>query len=213
MVEQSPHERFSPSEVAKASSPLRRLYAWVVGWADHPGGVWALLVLAFAESSVFPVPPDVLLLALAFGKPRRSFRFALVCTLGSVSGGMLGYVIGWGFWQVVGDFFLTYVISAGAFETVGNLYNKHTFLAVFTAGFTPIPYKVFTLAAGVFRIPFPGFLAASLLGRGGRFFLVGALIFFFGERVRAVVDRHFGLATILFTIALIGGFVLIRYAF
>lgn len=169
-----------------------------------------MFVLAFVESSFFPIPPDVLLLALAFGRPRRAFKYALVCTAGSVLGGMLGYAIGLGLWNVVGDFFLAYIVSPKAFEAVGQLYETHTFWAVFTAGFTPIPYKVFTIAAGVFQIPFAGFLVASFLGRAGRFFLVAALIFFFGERVRGLVEKHFGLATILFTIALIGGFVLIK---
>jgi len=198
-------------EVPASSNFFRRLYDWVVGWAEHPAGLWALFVLAFVESSFFPIPPDVLLLALAFAKPKKAFKYALVCTVGSVLGGMLGYAIGLGFWHVVGDFFFAYIISAKAFETVGKLYETYTFWAVFTAGFTPIPYKVFTIAAGVFQIPFVGFLLASVLGRAGRFFLVGTVIFFFGERARTFIERHFGLFTILFTIALVGGFVLIKF--
>jgi len=151
-------------------------------------------------------------MALAFSRPKRAFRYALVCTVGSVLGGMLGYAIGWGFWHVVGDFFLAYIISAKAFESVAELYRTYTFWAVFTAGFTPLPYKVFTIAAGVFQIPFVGFLVASLLGRAGRFFLVSALIFFYGERVRGFIERNLGWATVLFTLALIGGFVLIKFA-
>ncbi len=190
---------------------LRRMYDWVVHWADHPAGLWVLFLLAIAESSFFPIPPDVLLIALAFGKPQKSFSFAGVCLVGSLIGGVLGYYIGWGIWNVVQDFFFTYVFSREVFESVGSLYGQYSFWAIFAAGFTPIPYKVFTVSAGVFQINFWGFLLASLLGRGGRFFLVAALIRIFGEKARYFIEKYFNLAVLVFTVLLIGSFFLIKF--
>lgn len=194
-------------------SVIRRLYRWVVGWADHPGGGIALAVVAFTESSIFVVPPDVLLIPLAFGRPRKSFFYAGICTLASVFGGAVGYLIGFAAWSVVGEFFFRFLISESAFQRVAELYSHHTFWAVCIAGFTPIPYKVFTLAAGVFQIPFLPFLLASLVGRGGRFFLVAATIFFFGERVRGFIEKRFELFTALFVLLLVGGFLVFRWVF
>ncbi|MCX7827483.1 MAG: DedA family protein, partial [Verrucomicrobiae bacterium] len=128
---------------------IRRLYDWTLGWAERPGGAWALFLIAFAESSVFPIPPDVLLLALCVGAPKKSFRFALICASGSVLGGMAGYLIGSAAWHIVKDFFIPFVFSQEAFEKVQSLYQGNAFVAILTAAFTPIPYKVFTVAAGV----------------------------------------------------------------
>jgi len=128
---------------------LRRLYAWVLHWADHRWALPALAVLAFAESSFFPIPPDVLLVALTLGRPQRAWLYAGVCSLASVVGGAAGYLIGALLWEATHDWFIPLVFSQEVFDHVGALYQDNAFLAIFTAAFTPIPYKVFTIAAGV----------------------------------------------------------------
>lgn len=202
----------STSTIKKPIQWLRTLYDWVLHWAETPYGIPALSILAFAEASFFPIPPDVLLIALAIGSPGKSFKFALYASIFSVTGGIFGYLIGAGIWEVVRTFFLSYVFSEQTFMKVKNIYNEWAFWAVFTAGFTPIPYKVFTITAGVCRINFPMFLLASAVSRSGRFFLVSALIHFFGPPVKSFIDRYFNLLAIIFTILLIGGFILIKYA-
>ncbi|WP_244923896.1 YqaA family protein [Enhygromyxa salina] len=197
---------------AKKPNVVRRLYDWVLSWADSPYGVAALFLLAVAESSVFPIPPDVLLIALALSAPTRAFRFAAWCTAGSVIGGVLGYYIGYGLWTTVQPLLIPSVFSAAKFEEVTDLYNQHGVPIVFAAGFTPIPYKVFTLAAGVAKINLPAFIGTSIIGRGARFFLVAAVIRRFGDQARDLIDRYFNLVTIGFTVVLIGTFVLLKFA-
>jgi membrane protein YqaA with SNARE-associated domain len=190
---------------------LRRLYEWTIGWAERRGGTWALFIIAVAESSFFPIPPDVLLLALCVGAPRKSFRFALVCSIGSVTGGMLGYAIGYGAWQAVHEFFIPYIFSQAAFDKVQQLYQGSAFMAILSAAFTPIPYKVFTIAAGAFNVGFWTLVVASLIGRSGRFFLVAGMIYLFGTQVKALIEKYFDWFTWLFLILLIGGFLLVNY--
>ena len=192
---------------------LRRLYDWVLHWAETPYGTWALFFLALAESSFFPIPPDVLLIALAISIPAKSFRYALVCTVGSLIGGVIGYMIGYQFMELVGLQILEFYGLMTKFNAVGDLYNKYNALAVGIAGFTPIPYKVFTISAGAFGINFPVFLLASAVSRAARFFIVGWLIYKFGPGIRAFIDRYFNILAVVFVILLVGGFVLIRYIF
>ncbi|MDX9707990.1 MAG: YqaA family protein [Trichloromonas sp.] len=194
---------------------IRRLYDWVLHWAATPYGTLALFCLAFAESSFFPIPPDVLLLALCIATPRRSFRYALLTAVGSVLGGMLGYGIGHSLWGMVSDYFFRYVpgFTEAIFATVQELFVTYDFWAIFTAGFTPIPYKVFTIGAGVFEINFPVFVFASVIGRSLRFFLVAALIYRFGPAVRNFIEKYFNLLTLIFMVLLIGGFLVIKYLF
>ncbi len=170
---------------------LRRLYDWTVSWAERPGGSWALFLIALAESSFFPVPPDVLLLALCVGAPRRSFRFATVCALGSVVGGMIGYGIGFAAWSAVKGLFIPYVFSQAAFDQVARLYEGNAFVAILTAAFTPIPYKVFTIAAGVFHVNFLTLVVASAIGRSARFFMVAGVIFLFGPKMKELIEKYF----------------------
>jgi membrane protein YqaA with SNARE-associated domain len=192
---------------------LKRLYDWVLHWAETPYALPALFVLAFAESSFFPVPPDVLLITLAISIPRRAFGYALVCTLGSVLGGMFGYFIGLKLIDTIGMPIIRFYGAMDKYEYIQSLYMRYDAWAVGIAGFTPIPYKVFTIAAGAFKISFPVFVLASIAGRAGRFFLVAALIYRFGPPIRDFIDRYFNLLTIVFLVLLIGGFVLIRYVF
>lgn len=195
------------------SNAFRRLYDWVLSWAETRHGPAALGALSFAESSFFPIPPDPLLVALAIGAPKRSFYFAFICTVASVTGGLAGYLIGAGLWTLVGDFFFQHVpgFTPEAFERVRVLYDRYDFWAIFVAGFTPIPYKVFTLSSGVFGISLPVFIVASIVSRGLRFFLVGGLIYFFGPGIQVFIDKHFDRLIWLFLLLLIGGFLLIEY--
>jgi len=190
---------------------LRRLYDWTLHWAHTPYGVPALFVLAVAESSFFPVPPDVLLIALALGRRERALWFALVCSVGSVLGGMIGYWIGNAAWHVLQPYFIPYVFSQAAFDKVVAWYNDGAFVYVFLAAFTPIPYKVFTIAAGVCRIPFWILVVGSVVGRSARFFIVGGLIYLLGERVRAFVETYFDRLLWALLVLAILGFVAVKY--
>jgi len=131
---------------------LRRLYDWVLHWAETPYGSWALFLLAFAESSFFPVPPDVLLIALAISIPAKAFRYALICSIGSILGGTAGYVIGYQFMDLVGFRIVDFYGFTDQYLSMGELYNRYNAWAVGIAGFTPIPYKVFTISAGAFKV-------------------------------------------------------------
>ncbi len=197
----------------RRTGPIRRLYDWVLHWAETPYGMPALGLLAFAESSVFPIPPDPLLMALCLGKASRSLTFAAVATGASVVGGVIGYGIGALAWLGVSDFFFTYVpgVTPEAFASVQHLYDRWDFWAVFVAGLTPIPYKVFTISAGVFAINFPIFLLASVLSRGLRFFVVAGLIHRFGASIRSRIDRYFNLLIWVFGILVVLGFVIVEF--
>jgi membrane protein YqaA with SNARE-associated domain len=191
--------------------PLRRMYEWVLSWAHHHHAPVALFVLAFAESSVFPIPPDVLLIALALGAPTRALRFALITTAGSVLGGMAGYAIGYGLMASVGQWILDLYKFHEQFARIRELYLQYDVWAVGIAGFTPIPYKVFTIAAGAFEMDPWRFALASLASRGARFFLVAGLIYYFGAPIRTFIERYFNTLTVVFTVLLVGFFVVLAY--
>jgi len=194
---------------------IRRLYDWVLQWAETPYGPAALFILAFLESSLFPVPPDVLLIALVLGSQTKAFRFALNCSMGSVLGGLVGYGIGYLLWRSgVDQFFFAYVpgFTPEVFRTVVAQYDEWGFWIIFTAGFTPIPYKVFTISSGVVEMNILMFTLASFVGRSARFFLVAWLLWKFGAPIKTFIDRYFNWLSIGFTILLVGGFVLIKYA-
>jgi len=192
---------------------FKKLYKWVLKWADTPYGSWALFILAFSESSFFPIPPDVLLIALAVGKPEKALKFALICSIGSILGGMVGYLIGWQFMAVVGDKIVAFYGLTEKVDTMASLYNQYDAWAVGIAGFTPIPYKVFTITAGAFKINFLIFLLASAVSRSARFFLVGGLIYMFGPRIQGFIDKYFNILAVAFTILLVGSFFLIKVLF
>ena len=189
--------------------PLRRLYDWVLSLAEHPHAGLALFLVAFAESSFFPIPPDVLLIALALGVPHRAWRLALITTVGSVLGGIAGYGIGWGLMASVGQWILDIYGLHEQFERIREWYLRYDVWAVLIAGFTPIPYKVFTIAAGAFDMDLWRFTAASMVGRGGRFFLVAGLIYYYGAPIKSFIDRYFNLLTVLFAVLLVGFFLVL----
>ncbi len=180
-------------------------------WAETPYAAWALFLLAFAESSFFPVPPDVLLIALVLGAPAAWARFAALCTAASVAGGAAGYGIGRFLMDTVGMRIIDFYHAQAYYEQVQQWYHRYDFWIVFAAAFTPIPYKVFTIASGAFHMNLAAFCAVSLVGRGARFFLVSGLLRLAGPPMKRFIDRYFDLLAILFVALLIGGFALVRY--
>ncbi|MBN2543054.1 DedA family protein [bacterium] len=191
-------------------NPLKRLYNWVLHWAETPYGAYALFAVAISESSFFPIPPDVLLIALSISKPKKSYYYALLCTIGSVLGGILGYYIGYGLMEAIGIKILTFYGAMEQFEKIAYYYQQYDALAVGAAGFTPIPYKVFTIAAGACRISFPVFIIASIISRGTRFFIQAILLSIFGEKIKKFIDKYFNLLSLLFFVLLILGFVVVK---
>ena len=192
---------------------VRQIYDRSLLWVQSPSGVWALFFLAIAESSFFPIPPDVFLMVLCISVPRRSFRYAAICAAGSVIGGAIGYGLGMGFMDTIGMKILAWYGLHDKYEVVQNLYQQYDALAVGAAGFTPLPYKLFTITAGAFKINFVTFILVSLVARSARFFLVAAFIYKFGAPVRHFIERYFNLLSILFFILLIGGFLVVKLFF
>jgi membrane protein YqaA with SNARE-associated domain len=190
---------------------LRRLYDWTMHWAETPQSLAALFLIAFAESSFFPVPPDVLLIAIVAAAPWSWLRAAGLCTAGSVTGAMLGYTIGYGFMATVGQPIVDFYHAQQSWDRVVSLYNG-TWGVWFLAGaaFTPIPYKVATIAAGATHMPFAPFVLVSALGRGGRFFLVAGFLRIFGAPARRALEKNFDLAALVFFVLLLGGFLVIK---
>jgi len=198
---------------------VRRLYDWVLHWAETPYALFALGLLSFAEASFFPIPPDVLLIAMVLGNRKMAFRQAAVCAGASVGGALLGYAIGHFMWWTgdgvftgLANFFFVNIpgFSENAFFKLQELYNNWDFWIIFTAGFTPIPFKLFTITGGAFSISLPMFLVASTISRSARFFLVAWLLWYFGEPIREFIDKYFNWLALAFTVLLVGGFILIK---
>lgn len=190
---------------------VRRLYDWVLSWCDSKWGWLALLFIALFEASWFPLPPDILLIALCLGATKKSFRFATICLIGSVIGAALGYGLGHFLWitpagdpTTIANFFYDHVFSIESFNNVGNLYDRFNFWIVFTAGFTPLPFKLFTIAGGMFDINFTMFIIASIIARGMRFYLIAWLIWKFGAPIKVFIDKYFNLLATLLAAMLIG---------
>jgi membrane protein YqaA with SNARE-associated domain len=190
---------------------LEALKDWVLTWANTPYGAPMLFGIAVLEATVFFVPPDVLLIALAVGAPDRALFFALVCSCGSVLGGMCGYSLGMFFKPTLVDPMVNFFRWHRSFERARELYRKHDAAAVATAGFTPIPYWVFAVSAGIARIRFHRFVVATALSRSARFFLVAGLIFAFGKSIRPFIDRYFQWLTLLLVGLVIAGLLGARY--
>jgi len=205
----APHDDLARARATR--SPLRKLYYWTLHWAATPYALPALVALSFAESSFFPVPPDVLLIALCFCNPRRWLSLAAWCTAASVVGGMLGYFIGWGLWETVGLPIVQMYHGEAVVETVRAWYEAYGFFGVLVAAVTPIPYKVFTIASGMMSFDLGQFVLASVIGRSMRFILVAGLIRLFGARIRPFMERHFELAATALVALAILGFAAIKY--
>lgn len=189
---------------------LRKTYDWVMQWSSSPYAGWALFWLALVESSFFPVPPDVLLMAMSLSVPVKAFVYAAISSAGSVLGGMLGYFLGFGFMEALGRPILEWYGVMDKFDKISGFYQEYDAWAVAIAGFTPLPYKVFTIAAGACEINFFIFVLASLLSRSARFFIVAGLIHKFGDPVKVFIEKYFNILTIVFALLLVGGFVLMK---
>ena len=189
---------------------LRRLYDGTMRLAGHPHAVWLLAAVAFAESVVFPVPVDALLIPMVLAAPERAWRYAAVCTGASVAGGAAGYGIGAFLFQAVGAPVLEFYDYGEAFAEAQALYNAHGGLIVFTAAFSPIPYKVFTIASGVAGTDLATFALASAAGRGLRFFIVAAFLWRFGAPLRTFIERRLGPLALAFAVLLVAGFLLLK---
>ena len=190
---------------------LRRLYDWTMRLADHPRALWALAIVAFAESSFFPIPPDIIMIPMILARPGRAWLIAGVALVASVLGGLLGYAIGAFAFEAVGQPILTAMGKADAMEAFNARFNDFGFWAVLIAGMTPFPYKVITIMSGWTGMPLATFMATSILARGLRFFIVAALLRTFGAPARAFIEKRLGLMFILFIVILIGGFYLVKY--
>jgi membrane protein YqaA with SNARE-associated domain len=180
-------------------------------WAKTKHAVPALFGFSFAESSFFPIPPDVLLITLCFAEPRRWLRFAFWCTLASVLGGMLGYYIGFAMWEAVGERIVQFYHGEAVMRKIQITYNENGFLGILVAAITPIPYKVFTIASGVFKMNLLEFIVASVVGRSFRFFLVAGLIRLLGDRVRPFIEEKLEWFMLAFGILLVLGFAALKF--
>jgi membrane protein YqaA with SNARE-associated domain len=190
---------------------LRSLYDWTLSLARHPRALWALAFVAFIESSVFPIPPDVLMIAMIVARPSRAFVIAAVATLASVAGGLAGYWIGYGAFETLGRPVLEFYGKDAYFAEFQARYNDWGAWAVLIAGVTPFPYKVITILSGVTALSLPVFITASLVARALRFFILAALLWKFGAPIRDFIEARLGLVFSLFMALLLGGFVMVRY--
>ncbi len=179
---------------------LKHLYEEIMRWAEHKHSHYVLAGVSFFESSIFPIPPDPILLTICLSKPKKSLQIAFICSFFSVLGAILGYFIGLTLWPTVDSFFFNYVFSEQLFLNVKEIYNENAFAALLTAAFTPIPYKVFTVAAGVFQISLFDLIVTSAIGRSARFFLEAGLIYFFGTKIKVFIEKYFNPLTIIITV-------------
>lgn len=190
---------------------IRALYDWTIGLAQSKHAIWALAFVAFVESSVFPIPPDILMIPMIIAAPRRAFWFALVATISSVAGGAFGYMIGSVFFESIGLPVLDFYGQTGHFESFQARYNEYGAWAVLIAGVTPFPYKVITILSGATGLSFPVFMVASVVARALRFFLIAALLWKFGAPIRDFIERRIGLMFTLAVALLVAGFVAVRF--
>jgi membrane protein YqaA with SNARE-associated domain len=190
---------------------LRRLYDWTMALAARPRAEWALVGVAFAESSFFPIPPDILLIPMVLARRAKAWRYAVIATASSVIGGLAGYLIGAFLFEEIGRPLLEFYGYSARFQEFANTYNEWGGWIVFAAGLTPFPYKVVTIASGTTGLDILVFTVASVAARGGRFFVVAALLYWIGPPVRAFIERRLGLVFTVFVVLLVGGFVVARY--
>ncbi|GHC16435.1 hypothetical protein GCM10007291_13640 [Gemmobacter nanjingensis] len=190
---------------------IRRLYDWTMALAGHRHALLALAAVAFIESSVFPIPPDILLIPMIIAAPQRAFLYALVATVASVLGGLAGYGIGFFLFDTVGEPVLAFYGMTAEFETFSESYNAWGAWAVLIAGVTPFPYKVITILSGTTQLSLPVFIVASIVARGLRFFIVAALLWKFDAPIRDFIERRLGLMFTLALALLIGGFAAVKY--
>jgi len=199
---------------------FKKLYDWVLNLSNKKNSNYSISLLSLSESFFFPIPPDVLLIPLCLGNRDKALYFALLCSVSSIIGGAIGYFIGKSLWwdipgieySAIANLFFDYVpgLTNDSFNHIKNLYDTWDFWIVFTAGFTPIPFKLITISSGTFNINFMMFVIASIISRSARFFLLAVLLRIFGDRIRLFIENYFNLLAILFTVLLIGGFAIIK---
>lgn len=197
-------------EKKTSTGVVRRLYDVCMEWITGKYGVWALFFIAFIESSFFPLPPDVFLIAMCVAVPAMSFRYAAICSVGSVLGGALGYGLGFWFMDGIGMTIIDWYGLSDKYGMVQQYFKDYDVWIVGTAGFTPIPYKLFTITAGFVHSNFVTFMIVSLVARSARFFLVAGLIWKFGPQIKNFIDRYFNILSIAFVVLLAAGFLLIK---
>ena len=190
---------------------LKKTYNWILEKAQHKNAKWYLSLISFAESSFFPIPPDILLIPMALASKARALFYAFMCTLFSVLGGILGYAIGYFFYNSVGIYIVDFYHLENSFNIFENYYKEFGILIVLGAGITPFPYKFITIASGVFGLNIFLFIIVSIIGRGLRFYLIAILLYFFGEKIKLIIDKYFNILTIVFFILLIGSVFIIRF--
>jgi len=190
---------------------IRALYDWTISLAEHPRALWALAFVAFVESSVFPIPPDILMIPMIVARPGRAFVIAGVAMIASVLGGMLGYYIGWGLFESIGQPVLEFYGKTDRFDEFATRYNEWGAWAVLIAGITPFPYKVITILSGSTGLSLPVFIVSSITARGLRFFIIAALLWKFGTPIRDFIERRLGLMFTVFLAILLGGFLAVKY--
>jgi membrane protein YqaA with SNARE-associated domain len=190
---------------------LQRLYARTLAIAAGPHALAALLAVSFVESSVFPIPPDILLIPMILARPREAWRLAALCTVASVAGGTVGYAIGYFLFDAIGRPVLEFYHAMGSYDALKAGFAKWGVWIIILKGMTPIPYKLITIASGVAQFDFVAFVGASIISRSLRFFIVAALLWQFGDAARGFIERRLMMVTTLFAVALVGGFVALRY--
>lgn len=192
---------------------LKKLYHWTLAKAAHEKAPYWLAAVSFIESSFFPIPPDVMLAPMCLARPERAFRYALICTIASVLGALLGYAIGFFLFETIGLAILDFYGLGDQFESFKTSFNEQGWLIVLLAGFTPLPFKVITIAAGATAMPLYILVVASIIARSARFFLVGALLWKFGQPMQDWIDKHFALATTVVGVLFVGGFAALKFVF
>ena len=190
---------------------FRKLYDWSLKKASQKHATWFLGIISFAESSFFPIPPDIILIPMVLAKKARAFFYALICTLFSVLGGIFGYLIGLLLFNSIGILLINFYHLDEQITQFKNYYNSYGAWIVIIAGFTPFPFKVITIASGLFQLNFIIFIMCSLLSRGARFYLVSSLLYLFGDSIKIYIDKYFNILTILFFILLVSGILMIKF--
>ena len=190
---------------------LRQIYNWTLNKASHKKATWFLSFIALIESSVFPIPPDIILIPMILVNKLKAWWYAFICTISSVLGGLVGYFIGAYFYSTIGILIINYYGLENQFDTFQLWYNKYGFWFVLAGGFTPFPFKFITIASGVFHLNIILFIIASLISRGLRFFLLALLLRLFGEWIKKIIDKYFNILAILFFILFFGGFLILKF--
>jgi membrane protein YqaA with SNARE-associated domain len=190
---------------------LKKTYNWTLEKAQHKNAKWYLSLISFAESSFFPIPPDILLIPMALASKAKALFYAFICTLFSVLGGILGYAIGYFFYNSLGIYIVELYHLENSFNIFEDYYKEFGILIVLGAGITPFPYKFITIASGVFGLNIFLFIIVSIIGRGLRFYLIAILLYFFGEKIKLIIDKYFNILTIVFFILLVGSVFIIRF--